>query len=159
MNTPRYPINNIPETPNLPQKDINIKESVRRMIESETFSDNISEKMKIQSLKTEIISSLESTISSLFQKELNTLKDNCEKLMQNSYSNYIGQRDNLRKEIENKNESISKLSAALNNITNNLLLKDPTVAINNINLLLETGPSNYNENILPSAEDSSIQHS
>ena len=159
MNTPRYPINNIPETPNLPQKDINIKESVRRMIESETFSDNISEKMKIQSLKTEIISSLESTISSLFQKELNTLKDNCEKLMQNSYSNYIGQRDNLRKEIENKNESISKLSAALNNITNNLLLKDPTVAINNINLLLETGPSNYNENILPSAEDSSMQHS
>ena len=44
----------------------------------------------------------------LFQKELNTLKDKCE-LMQNSYSNYIGQTDNLRKEIENKNEIISKL--------------------------------------------------
>ena len=46
-------------------------------------------KKKIESLKTEIISSLESTFSSLFQKELNTLKDKCEKLTQNSYSNYI----------------------------------------------------------------------
>ena len=44
----------------------------------------------------------------LFQKELNTLKDKGE-LMQNSYSNCIGQIDNLRKEIENKNEIISKL--------------------------------------------------
>ena len=43
--------------------------------------------MKIESLKTEIISSLESTISSLFQKELNTMNDKCEKLIQNSYSN------------------------------------------------------------------------
>ena len=42
--------------------------------------------MKIESLKTEIISSLESTISPMFQNKLNTLKDNCEKLMQNSYS-------------------------------------------------------------------------
>ena len=58
--------------------------------------------MKIESLKTEIISSFESTISSLFQKELNTMKDKCEKLIRNSYSNYICQIDNLRKEIENK---------------------------------------------------------
>ena len=78
LNTSRKPINNISETPNLPQKDINSKESVRRIMESQTFSDNISEKMKIESLKTEIISSLESTISSLFQKELNTMKDKCE---------------------------------------------------------------------------------
>ena len=87
MNTPRKPINNIPETPNLPQKNINSKESVRRIMESQTFNDDISEKMKIESLKTEIISSLESTISSLFRKELNTMKDKCEKLIQNSYSN------------------------------------------------------------------------
>ena len=123
VNTPRKPINNIPETPNLPQKDINSKESVRRIMESQTFNDNISQKIKIESLKTKIISSLESTISSLFQKELNTMKDKCEKLIQNSYSNYICQIDNLRKEIENKDEIINKLSAALNNITNNLLLK------------------------------------
>ena len=75
VNTPRNPINNIPETLNLPQKDINSKESVRRIMESQTFNDNISEKMKIESLKTEIISSLESTISALFQKELNTMKE------------------------------------------------------------------------------------
>ena len=37
--------------------------------------------MKIQSLKTEMISSLKSTISLLFQKELNTSKDKCEKLI------------------------------------------------------------------------------
>ena len=110
--------------------------------------------MKIESLKTEITSSLESTISSLFQKELNTMKDKCEKLIQNSYSNYICQIDNLRKEIENKDEIINKLSTALNNITNNLILKNPTVALN---LLLETEPSNYNENILPPAGDCSIQ--
>ena len=39
-------------------------------MESQTLNDNISEKMKIENLKTEIISSLESTNSSLFQKEL-----------------------------------------------------------------------------------------
>ena len=51
MNTPRHPIDNIPETPNLPQEDINSKESVRRIIESETFNDSISEKMKVETLK------------------------------------------------------------------------------------------------------------
>ena len=51
------------------------------------------------------------------------MKDKCEKLIQNSYSTYIYQIDNLRKEIENKDEIINKLSTALNNITNNLLLK------------------------------------
>ena len=107
VNTPRKPINNIPETPNLPQKVFNSKESVRRIMESQTFNDNISENMKIENLKTEIISSLESTISSLFQKELNTMKDKCENLIQNSYSNYICQMDNLRKENENKDEIIT----------------------------------------------------
>ena len=76
----------------------------------------MSEKLKIESLKTEIISFLESTISSLFPTELNTMKDWCEKLMQNSYSNYICQIHNLKKEIENKDEIISKLSTTLNNI-------------------------------------------
>ena len=99
--------------------------------------------MKIEILKTEIISS----ISSLLQKELNTLKDKYEKLMQNSYSNYIFQVDNLKKEIENKDEIISKLSTTLNNINNNLLLKNLTVALINNNLLPETAPSNYNESI------------
>ena len=157
VNTPRKTINNIPETPNLPQKDINSKESVRRIMESQTFNENISEKMKTESLKTEIISSLESTISSLFQKELKIMKDKCEKFIQNFYSNYICQIDNLRKEIENKDAIINKLSAALNNITNNFLLKKPTVALNNNNLLPENVPSNDNENILPPAGDSSIQ--
>ena len=157
MNTPRKPTNNIPETPNLPQKDINSKESVRRIMESQTFNDNISEKMKIESVKTDTISSLESTISSLFQKELNTMKGKCEKLIRNSYSNYICQIDNLRKEIENKDEIISKLSTALNNITNNLILKNPTVVLNNKNLLPENAPSNDYENILPPAGDCSIQ--
>ena len=41
---PRKIINNIPETPNLPPKDIDSKESVRRSIESQTFNDNLSEK-------------------------------------------------------------------------------------------------------------------
>ena len=60
------------------------------------INENIFEKMKILSLKTEIIYSLESALSSLFQGELRTLKDISEKLMQNSYLNYIGQIDNLR---------------------------------------------------------------
>ena len=68
----------------------------------------------------------------MFQKTFKTLKDKCEKLMCNcklskkSYSTYKGQIDNLRKEIEKKDEIISKLSATLNNITNNLSLKEPT---------------------------------
>ena len=53
---PRYPINNIPATPNLPQKDINSKESVRRIIETQASNDNVSEKMKIEIL-TKMISS------------------------------------------------------------------------------------------------------
>ena len=69
--------------------------------------------MKIEILKTEIT-------SSLFQKELNTWKYQCAKLMKNSNSNGIGQIDNLRKEIENKDKIISKLSATLSNTTNNL---------------------------------------
>ena len=82
--------------------DINSKECVRRIVESETFSDNIYEKNENLKLKNwSIISSLESTISSLFQKVLNTLKDKCEKLMQNPYSNCISQIDNLGKETEN----------------------------------------------------------
>ena len=45
--------------------------------------------------------------------------------MQKPYSTYKGQIDNLRKEIEKKDEIISKLSATPNNITNNLPLKEP----------------------------------
>ena len=67
VNTLRNPFIPIPETPNLPEKDINSKKSVRRFIESETFNNNISEKMKIESLKNEI-TSLESTIFFRFRK-------------------------------------------------------------------------------------------
>ena len=59
VNTPRKPTKNIPETPNLPQMDIDSKESVRKVMESETSSDKISEKMKIESLKTMVSSSLQ----------------------------------------------------------------------------------------------------
>ena len=63
----------------------------------------------------------------------------------------------MRKEIENKDEIINKLSTALNNITNNLILKNPTVVLNNKNLLPENSPSNDNENILPPAGDRSME--
>ena len=63
----------------------------------------------------------------------------------------------MGKEIENKDEVINKLSTALNNITNNLILKSPTVVLNNKNLLPENAPSNDNDNILPPAGDCSIQ--
>ena len=89
-------INNIPETPNLPQKDIDSKESVRRSIESQTFNDNISKKMKIESLKNEIISALESII----------------------YSNCICQVDNLRK----KNEKKTKLLTTEHHLTTSLTI-------------------------------------
>ena len=58
-------------------------------------------------LKTEIISSVESIISTLFQKELNSLKDKCEKLMQNSYSDCMCQTDNLRKELKTKTKLLA----------------------------------------------------
>ena len=75
--------------------------------------------------------------------------------MQNFYSNNKGQLDKLRKEIEDKDEIISKLSATLNKIANNLILKYPTVALSNNDLVPETAQSN--ENILPSAGDCSMQ--
>ena len=56
VNTPRNPINTRPETPNFPQQGQGI---CQKIIESETFTGSISEKMKIENLKTEIISSLE----------------------------------------------------------------------------------------------------
>ena len=62
----------------------------------------------------------------------------------------------MRKEIENKDEIINKLSAALNNITINLILKNPTVVLNNKTLLPENAPSN-DENAPPPG-DCSIQH-
>ena len=72
------------------------------------------------------------------------MKVKCEKLMLNSYSNYVCQIDNLRKEIENKGEIINKLSPTLNNVTNNLLLKSPTVALNNDD---DNNNNNNNNNI------------
>ena len=93
---PRKIIHYIPETPNLPQKDIDSKESVRRSIESQSFNDNLSEKMKIESLKTEIISSLESII----------------------YSNCICQVDNLKK----KNEKKTKLLTTEQHLTTSLTI-------------------------------------
>ena len=84
VNISKIPINTITETPNLPQKYINNKESARRIIGSEPFADSIFEKLTIENLKAEIISFLESTNYFLFQKELNTLKEKCEKLIQNS---------------------------------------------------------------------------
>ena len=43
-----------------------------------------------------------------------------------------------------------KLKTTLNNITNNLPLKDPAVALNDNDLVPKTTPSNYNKNIMSS---------
>ena len=79
VNKQKNSINKIPETylkkilvaKNLSEELLNQKHSMTTYLK----------KMKIESLKAEIIFSLESTISFLFQEELNTLKDKCEKLM------------------------------------------------------------------------------
>ena len=64
----------------------------------------------------------------------------------------------FEKRNENKGEIISKLPATLNIITNNLPVKDPTVAVNKNDLVPETVLSfNYNKNIQPSARDCLIQ--
>ena len=81
----------------------------------------------------------------MLQKDLNALEDY-------KLKKIIGE-----KKLKIKEEIISKFSATLNNVTNNLLLKDPTVALNNNDLVPKTAPSNYNENILPPAGDCSIQ--
>ena len=54
VNTPKNPMKTIPETPNVPQKDIGSKEPVRSINESEILNDNISEKMKTECQTTEI---------------------------------------------------------------------------------------------------------
>ena len=69
--------------------------------ESRTFTGNIFEKIKIANLQAQIISSLEAAISFLVHKELKAMNDKCEKLIQNSNSNYKGQIDNLRKKKSN----------------------------------------------------------
>ena len=70
--------------------------------------------------------------------------------MRNSYSDYKGQINNLRKEIENKDEIIRKLSETLNEFNNNHPLKVPTAVLAGNDLVLKTALSNYNENILSS---------
>ena len=65
------------------------------------------EKLEIENLKTRIIFSVETANSFLFQKDLNTFKDNCKRLMQNFYQDYEGQIDNLKKEIEKKTELLA----------------------------------------------------
>ena len=82
--------------------------------------------MKIRNLKTEIFSSLESTISIFFQKELNTLKDKCEILMQNSYS---------RIKLKTKTKLLANS-------------QQHYVTLNDNDLVPKTAPSSYNENIL-----------
>ena len=64
----------------------------------------------------------------------------------------------FEKRNKNKGEIISKLPATLNIITNNLPVKDPTVAVNKNDLVPETVlSSNYNKNIQQSARDCLIQ--
>ena len=64
----------------------------------------------------------------------------------------------FEKRNKNKGEIISKLAATLNIITNNLPVKDPTVAVNKNDLVPETVlSSNYNKNIQQSARDCLIQ--
>ena len=72
MDTPKNYINTIPETPNLLHQHINSKESVRRIIESEKFTDTIFEIMKSENLKTDMIYSQDLTTSFL---KLNTLEE------------------------------------------------------------------------------------
>ena len=72
VDTPKNYINTIPETPNLLHQYINSKESVRRIIESEKFTDTIFEIMKSENLKTDMIYSQDLTTSFL---KLNTLEE------------------------------------------------------------------------------------
>ena len=57
------------------------------------------EKMKIENQKIVMTSSLQLAISFLFQKELNTLKEKRENIVQKFYKSCKDQVDNLRKEI------------------------------------------------------------
>ena len=76
------------------------------------------------------IISLQLTVSLLFQKEQNTMKEKFKNVMQKSYSDYINKIDNLKKKNkENKDEVISNL-AKLKNVTNHPPLKYPIVALN-----------------------------
>ena len=86
---------------------------------------------KIQNLNEVItIISLQLTVSLLFQKEQNTIKEKFKNVMQKSYSDYINKIDNLKKNNkENKDEVISNL-AKLKNVTNHPPLKYPIVALN-----------------------------
>ena len=112
----QYP--SISETPKSAHKIVLVKNLLKSQ---KGFIDSAFEKMKIEILKTRT-TSLQSTIS------LSKFKNKCEKLMQKFYWN-SNQIDILKKEIENKDDIISRLVATLGIFTNKLTFKEPTIAL------------------------------
>ena len=73
-------ITNTPAVPHINHDAENIRET-------ESLADNMFEKLKVDSIKKEIMSELQKSIENFFQNELSVFKEKCEELVSKSYAN------------------------------------------------------------------------
>ena len=73
-------ITNTPAVPHINHDAENIRET-------ESLADNMFEKLKVHSIKKEIMSELQKSIENFFQNELSVFKEKCEELVSKSYAN------------------------------------------------------------------------
>ena len=73
----------IANTPDVPH----INHDAENIRETESLADNMFEKLKVHSIKKEIMSELQKSIENFFQNELSVFKEKCEELVSKSYAN------------------------------------------------------------------------
>ena len=64
-----------------------INHDAENMRETESLANNMFEKLKVDSIKKEIMSELQKSIENFFQNELSVFKEKCEELVSKPYAN------------------------------------------------------------------------
>ena len=133
---------NTPAVPHINHDAENIRES-------ESLSDNMFEKFKVDGIKKEIMSELQKGTENFFQRQLSVFKEECEELVSKSYAYGMVHIEKLEKEIKSKDQLINHLFVSLESLTrypNRNAVIDDTVTSPD---LLETLPqSNQTGNSL-----------
>ena len=107
-----------------------INHDAENVRETESLADDMFEKLKVDSIKKEILSELQKCIKFFFQNELSVLKEKCEELVSKSYSNGMVHIEKLEKEIKSKDQIIDHLLISLESLTrypNTIAVIDDTV--------------------------------
>ena len=94
-----------------------INHDAENIRETESLANNMFEKLKVDSIKKEIMSELQKSIENFFQNELSVFKEKREELVSKSYVNGIVHIEKLEKEIKSKDQIINHLLVSLERLT------------------------------------------